>query len=379
MQSKLANIGPTVFSVMSKLAADHGAINLGQGFPGFPIDGRLSAAVTRAMNNGFNQYAPMSGMPGLRAKILEKFNSAYGSDYLADSEVTVTAGATQAIYTAIAAFVHAGDEVILFAPAYDCYAPAVALHGGVCKWVHLHWPTYSVNWQEVKDLITDRTRMIVVNTPHNPTGSTWSKEDLRQLELLVRGTSILVLSDEVYEHMVFDGKAHESLAQLKSLKEQMLLVYSFGKTFHATGWKMGYVIGAKALMNEFQKVHQYMVFSCHSAVQVGLTDYLSYPEMYLELSDFYQRKRDFFLSFLEGSAWKWQVAEGTYFQLMNYHEIRDEEDTKMAIDLTVKHGVASIPISVFYPNPVNDFVLRFCFAKENEVLEKAALILSAIR
>ncbi|MEN9347610.1 MAG: hypothetical protein RLZZ77_1121 [Bacteroidota bacterium] len=379
MTSKLPNVGTTIFTVMSKLAVEHNAINLGQGFPGFAIDDELMECVNEAMHRGLNQYAPMPGLPVLREEIANKLNALYGSNYSADTEVTITAGATQALFTAITALVHPGDEVILFAPAYDCYAPAIELNGGKCVWVDLHWPDYAIDWEKVKEVISPKTRMIIINTPHNPSGTVMNKADLMQLDHLVKDTNILVLSDEVYEHMVLDQGEHESVARFPSLRDRSLLVYSFGKTFHATGWKMGYIVGPEHLMVEFRKVHQFNVFSCNTAVQAGLAEYMKKPERYEYLPHFFTQKRDFFLAQLEGSAFQWKPATGTYFQVLQYGAISNESDTDMAIRITKEFGVASIPLSVFYSNNVQEQTLRFCFAKENEQLEKAAEILRSIR
>jgi methionine aminotransferase len=379
MTSKLPNVGTTIFTVMSKLAVEHNAINLGQGFPGFAIDSELMECVNDAMHRGLNQYAPMPGLPVLREEIAQKINGLYGSTYSAETEITVTAGATQAIFTAITAFIHPSDEVILFAPAYDCYAPAIELNGGKCVWVDMHWPDYAIDWNKVKDSITSKTRMIIINTPHNPSGTIMTGNDLAMLESLVVNTDILVMSDEVYEHMVLDGGEHESVAKYPSLRDQSLLVYSFGKTFHATGWKMGYIVAPEKLMVEFRKVHQFNVFSCNSAMQAGLAEYMRKPERYEYLPDFFSKKRDYFLSQLEGSLFQWKPAAGTYFQVLNYSQLSREKDTDMAIRLTKEFGVASIPLSVFYSNDVQEQTLRFCFAKENDQLEKAAEILRSIR
>jgi len=336
-------------------------------------------SVNDAMHKGLNQYAPMPGLPVLREEIAQKINRLYGSTYSAETEVTITAGATQALFTAITALIHPGDKVILFAPAYDCYAPAIELNGGKCVWVDMFWPDYAIDWNKVKDAISEKTRMIIINTPHNPSGTIMSSEDLMSLQSLVENTNILVMSDEVYEHMVLDNGVHESVAKYPALRDRSLLVYSFGKTFHATGWKMGYIVAPEHLMVEFRKVHQFNVFSVNSAMQAGLADYMKRPERYEYLPDFFTKKRDYFLQQLEGSLFEWKPATGTYFQVLNYRQLSTEKDTDMAVRLTKEFGVASIPLSVFYSNDVQEQTLRFCFAKEDEQLEKAAAILRSIR
>jgi len=376
--SKLPETGVTIFSVMSQLATEHGAINLGQGFPGFPIDPELSDAVSKAMRDGHNQYAPMPGVLSLRQRLSEKMHTLYGVEWNPQTEITITAGATQALFTAITALIHPGDEVILFAPAYDCYAPAVQLNGGIPVWIELSAPDYHIPWDEVEARITPRTRMILTNSPHNPAATVLNREDLLRLEALTRYTSIIVLSDEVYEHIVFDGARHESVFRYPELAARSLAVFSFGKTFHATGWKMGYIVGPEEYMTEFRKVHQYTVFSCNTPVQVALAEYLQTPSHYTEIHSFYQKKRDLFLSHLAGSRFNWKPASGTYFQLLDYSPISQENDVVLAQEWTLRYGIASIPASVFYPTSRDQHVLRFCFAKEDELLVQAAEILRSI-
>lgn len=378
MRTKLPDTGTTIFSVMSQLANEHQAINLGQGFPGFPIDPELVELVSKAMRDGYNQYAPMPGWMPLREKLAEKIALQYEAEVNPETELTITSGATQALFTAITAIVHPNDEVILFAPAYDCYEPAVKLCGAKPVWINLTWPDFTIPWEKLAEAITTRTRLIVINNPGNPSGSILSKDDLSKLQELIRGKDIILLSDEVYEHLIFDDCDHQSVFRFPELRERSMAVYSFGKTFHATGWKLGYIVGPPALMNEFRKVHQYNVFSSNMPIQVALTQYLSTPENYLRLGEFYQRKRDLFLSHLEGSRFSWKPAAGTYFQLLSYAEISELDEVDAAKAWTIQHRVASIPISSFYPDQRNQQVLRFCFAKEDEMLEKAADILRTI-
>lgn len=378
INSKLPKVGTTIFTVMSALANEHGAINLSQGFPDFPVSAELIDLVTKFMKAGKNQYAPMQGVPELRSVISEKTKKLYGKKYDVANEINVTAGATQAIYTAITACVREGDEVILFTPAYDCYEPAIELNGGKTIFSQLQTPNYTPNWDEVKKLVNSRTRMIVINTPHNPTGSVWSEQDMQQLEKITDGTDIIVLSDEVYEHIIFDNKTHQSVARFPSLASRSFIVISFGKTFHATGWKMGYVLAPETLMAEFRKVHQFNVFTCHSPVQYALAEYLCHEDNYLKLGQFYQAKRDLFNQLITGSRFKPVPTYGTYFQLLDYSDITDENDVSFAERLTKEKGIASIPVSVFYNAKTDNKVLRFCFAKNDDTLEKGAEILCRI-
>jgi methionine aminotransferase len=378
IRSKLPQVGTTIFTVMSKLAAEHQATNLGQGFPNFPMDEKLSNLVHKRMLEGFNQYAPMQGVPELRKALVEKIERMYGHAYDWNDEITITAGGTQAIYTAITALVHEGDEVLLFAPAYDCYAPAIELCGATPIWYNLQYPSYKPNWDEVKKLINHRTRMIVINTPHNPSGTVLDESDMLALQKLVVGTDIIVLSDEVYEHLIFDGQQHQSVARFPELVKQSMAVYSFGKTFHNTGWKMGYITGPAPMMNEFRKVHQFNVFSCNTPVQYALTDYLQDANTYLQLPAFYEAKRNLFVEGLKGSRFKFTPAAGTYFQLLNYADISSEGDTDLAVRWTKEQKITGIPCSVFYPEALDQQVIRFCFAKNDETLVAAASLLRNI-
>jgi methionine aminotransferase len=378
IKPKLPHVGTTIFAVMSKLAHEHGALNLSQGFPDFPVSPELIDRVTHYMKSGYNQYAPMTGVQPLREQICRKAEILYGARYHPEKEINVTSGATQALYTAIAAVVHAGDEVILFSPAYDSYAPAVEVHGGVPVFSHLRPPGYTIDWDEVRGLINRKTRMIVVNTPHNPTGSILTDRDMRALEELTRGTDILVISDEVYEHIIFDGTPHSSAMLYPGLRERSFVVFSFGKTFHSTGWKMGYCMAPDELMREFRSVHQFLVYCCNTPIQHAIADFLKVDANYTGISPMYQAKRDLFLERLKASRFKFTPTCGSYFQLLDYSGITDEGDMDFAVRLTEEHKVASIPVSVFYPDAVDNRVLRFCFAKREETLEKAAEILCRI-
>lgn len=378
IKSKLPKTGTTIFSIMSALANEHGAINLSQGFPGFKIDSKLVTLVTEYMKKGMNQYAPMLGIAPLREAISEKVHKLYGATYNAEKEINITSGATQAIYTAIAAMIRDNDEVIIFDPAYDCYAPAVALHGGIPVYINLLQPDFEINWDEVKKRVNQKTKMIIINTPQNPTGSVWSAHDIHQLEKITGGTDIIVISDEVYEHVIFDRLDHESVMKSEELASRSFVIYSFGKTYHATGWKMGYVLAPEELMKEFRKVHQYNVFTSNTPIQYALADYMQNEKKYLDLPKFYQKKRDLFRSQLEGSKFKILPCSGSYFQLLDYTAITNEIDTEFAVRLTKEKKVASIPISVFYNNAPKQNILRFCFAKNESELKKAAEILCSI-
>ena len=378
VSSKLPQVPISIFSVMSKMAADHDAINLSQGFPDFPVSSELIELVSKYMREGKNQYAPMPGLPALREVISKKVSSLYNCEYNPESEITITSGATQALFTAIMALVKEGDEVIVFTPAYDSYAPSIELAGGKAVYIQLQTPDYSVDWEQVKKMINSKTKMMIINSPHNPTGAILNKNDIEQLEKITLGNDIIILSDEVYEHIVFDGQKHESLSAYPNLAAKSVIVASFGKTFHATGWKMGYCLAPENLMSEFRKIHQFNVFSSNTPIQFALAEYLKNEDNYLKLGEYYQKKRDLFLSAIEGSRFTPVPCNGTYFQLLNYKQISTESDVKMAEILTKEHKVASIPVSVFYNNPLDEKVLRFCFAKEDETIEKAAEILRSI-
>ncbi|MFT5892231.1 MAG: methionine aminotransferase [Dokdonia sp.] len=376
--SKLPEVTSSIFSVMGQMAQKHQAINLSQGFPGFDTDPALHALVTEAMASGHNQYAPMQGTYSLREQIASKLNTLYGSEYHPENEVTVTVGATQAIYTAISAFVHVDDEVIVLKPAYDSYEPAILVHGGKVVPIQLKAPDYKVDWNAVQKAITPATKMLIINTPHNPTGTVLTKADMIALERILEGTDIVLLSDEVYEHIVFDGVTHESVAKYPKLAERAFITASFGKTFHNTGWKMGYAVAPKQLMEEFQKAHQFAVFSVNHPTQKAFAQYLKTPSHYLELGGFYQRKRDLFLDLIKDSRFKMTPSLGTYFQLLDYSDITEEHDILFAERLIKEKGIASIPTSVFNLDQEDFKMLRFCFAKTDETLEKAAAILNRI-
>jgi methionine aminotransferase len=371
LRSRLPDVGTTIFTVMSALAQQHGAINLSQGFPDFDAPAELLSLLDQHARAGHNQYAPMTGVQVLREAIAAKVAALYGAEVHPDTEVTVTAGATQALFTAIAALVHPGDEVIVFAPVYDSYGPSVQLQGGKVVHATLTLPDYRPDWDEVAKLITPRTRMIILNTPHNPTGTVWTAEDMARLEALVRGTDILLLADEVYEHMVFGQARHESLLRYPALAERAVVVSSFGKTFHITGWKVAYCVAPAPLMAEFRKAHQFIVFTVHAPSQYALADFMKRPGWYEELKDLYQGKRDVFRQALGGSRFELLPCEGTYFQCVKYGAISDEGDRAFVQRLTTEHGVAAIPVSAFYPDGADHGVIRFCFAKSAATLERA--------
>jgi methionine aminotransferase len=371
VESRLPGVGTTIFTVMSRLAAECGALNLSQGFPDFSAEPELFERVSHHMRAGANQYAPMAGVPALREAIAARSEGLYGTRYDPEHEVTVTAGGTQAIFTAVTALTRPGDEVIVLEPVYDSYAPAIELSGGTPVRARLTFPGYRPDWAAVRRLVSPRTRMILVNTPHNPSGTVWTAADLDALAAIVRGTDIVVGSDEVYEHIVFDGRRHESCARHPELRERSLVMSSFGKTYHVTGWKVGYVLGPRELMAEFRRAHQFVVFTVNTPVQLALAEWMEDPSRYLELSAFYQRKRDLFRQGLSATRLELLPCEGTYFQLASYGRVSDEPDLELAQRLTREIGVASIPLSPFYDEPRQDRVLRFCFAKGEETLARA--------
>ncbi|MFT5737158.1 MAG: methionine aminotransferase [Maribacter sp.] len=374
--SKLPDVQTTIFTTVGNLARKHRAIDLSQGFPNFPSDPNLIELVSKAMQNGHNQYAPMQGHYGLREAISGKILKAHHYEYHPETEITITVGATQAIFTALTAFIHTGDEVVVIKPAYDCYEPAIILNGGVPVYLQLAAPDYSIDWEAFQKLITPKTKMVIINTPHNPTGRILSKEDMLQLESILRPTNILLLSDEVYEHIIFDNKSHESACRYPDLANRSFICASFGKTFHVTGWKIGYCVAPEHLMKEFRKVHQFAVFCVDHPVQRALAEHLQSENNYLHLNNFYQQKRDFFLGGLEASNFTFKPSEGTYFQLLDYTTITAEHDEDLAKKLITDYKVASIPISSFNVSHRNDKMLRFCFAKKHETLEKALEILN---
>ena len=378
INSKLPNIETSIFAKMSKMAAEHNALNLSQGFPNFPSDPALNALVDNAMRDGFNQYAPMPGDFELRMEISKKIETLHNRFYNPETEITITAGATQAIFTIIAATIGKGDEVIIFTPAYDCYAPTVELFGGKIVPIQLKPPFYAVDWQEVSDKISSKTKMIIINSPHNPSGMLFSKEDMLQLQDLAEKNNLLVLSDEVYEHIIFDGNEHQSASKFEALAERSFITASFGKTFHNTGWKMGYCAAPENLMKEFQKVHQFVVFCVNHPIQKALATYLKDESHYLKLADFYQQKRDFFLHLMEGSNFKIIPSKGTYFQMLDFSEISNENDIAFAERLTKEFKIATIPTSVFNEGKKDFKQIRVCFAKTDETLAEAAQILKQL-
>jgi len=378
IKSKLPGVGVTIFTQMSQLAMEHDAVNLSQGFPDFDVNPKLASLVKEYMDKGFNQYAPMQGIPVLRERIRKKVLNLYGANYDPDTEITVTSGGTEALFAAITAVVNPGDEVIVLEPAYDSYVPAILLSKGIPVFLKMKYPDYHIDWDEVKDAITDKTRLIILNSPHNPTGAVLTPRDMESLINIVSGTDIIILSDEVYEHIVFDGIEHQSICRYPELKERSFVVSSFGKTYHTTGWKVGYCLAPKALSKELQRVHQYLTFSTITPVQLAFADIMEQADLYLGLADFYQKKRDCFLDLIAGSRFKPMPCHGTYFQMMDYSDISDEADNSFARRMTIEHGVAAIPPSSFYHEKDDHRVLRFCFAKKDETLKEAAGVLCRI-
>src|ERR1035437_1432362 len=366
-----SDLGPTIFTVMSSLAVEHNAINLGQGFPDYPMSEELISLVNQHMKAGHNQYVHMNGLPALRNVIAEKIFGLYQQQINADTEITVTPGGTYAIYTALTAVLQPGDEVIVFEPAYDSYIPNVEINGAVPILIPLTYPDYKIDWNEVRKRISAKTKMVMLNSPHNPTGAILSKENIFQLQQIVKDTNIFILSDEVYEHLIFDDMQHESMLRYPDLLERSFVCFSFGKVYHCTGWKLGYCIAPEALTKEFRKVHQFNCFSCNSPMQFALADFLQYKESYLTLGKFLQRKRDHFMELMTQTKFKPLPSHGSYFQLYSYEGMSDESEKDLAIRLTKDFGVATIPTSAFYKNGKDDKVLRFCFAKKESTLEEA--------
>ena len=371
IHSKLPAVGTSVFTVMSALATQHKAINLGQGFPDFPMPPELVALVSEAMQNNFNQYAPMQGYAPLREVLAEKVQKLYGTVVSPDTQITITPGGTYAIYTALTTVLQPGDEVIVFEPAYDSYIPNIIVNGAVPVLIDLKFPEYKIDWHEVRQRITKRTRMIMLNSPHNPTGSILSAEDIAQLHDIVKDTNILILSDEVYEHLVFDNKAHQSILRYPALLERSFVCFSFGKVYHCTGWKLGYCIAGAELMKEFRKVHQFNCFSCHTPSQVALSKYLGNENSYLSLGPFLQQKRDYFQQLMQQTKFTPLPSYGSYFQCYTYGRISNESDKDLAIRITKEYGVATIPVSAFYQSGKDNKVIRFCFAKKEETIAAA--------
>ena len=371
IHSKLPHVGTTIFTQMSSLAAQYKAINLGQGFPDFMMSDALIDLVNAAMKKGHNQYVHMNGLGLLRERIAEKSERLYSVMLNPETDITVTPGGTYAIYTALTTVLRPGDEVIVFEPAYDSYIPTIELNGAVPILIPLIYPDYSIDWDLVKQKLSPKTKMIILNTPHNPTGSILGPNDIEQLRALVKNTNLFILSDEVYEHLIFDNKQHESMLRYPDLLERSFVCFSFGKTYHCTGWKMGYCIAPAAMMSEFRKVHQYNCFSCHSPVQFALADYLQQEAPYLQLGKELQQKRDYFQQMMQQTKFKALPTYGSYFQLYSYGGITEESEKDFAIRLTKEYGVASIPAAAFYVNGTENKVLRFCFVKNEATLEAA--------
>jgi methionine aminotransferase len=371
-QSKLPDVGTTIFTVMSVLAAEHNAINLGQGFPDFNMPEELVALVNDAMKRGFNQYTHMNGYVPLRESLAAKVETLYSASVHPDTDITITPGGTYAIYTALTTILQPGDEVIVFEPAYDCYIPAIELNGAKAVTIELTFPHYKIDWQAVSQKITERTRAIIINSPHNPTGAVLGEEDMAYLQRLVQGTNIFIISDEVYEHLVFDNKQHQSVLRYPELAARSFACFSFGKVYHCTGWKLGYCIAPQELMHEFRKIHQYNAFSCDTPKQVALASFLDKKDVYLELGHAMQQKRDLFQNLMQATKFKPLPSYGSYFQVYSYAPLSDKGEKAFAIQLTKEAGVTAIPVSAFYRNEVNHQVLRFCFAKKEQTLEAAA-------
>ena len=371
IKSKLPDVGTTIFTVMSTLAAEHNAVNLGQGFPDFLMSEELTDLVTKAMKTGMNQYMHMNGYPLLRQRLAEKVEKLYATIINGETDITITPGATYAIYTALTTILQPGDEVIMFEPAFDSYIPNIEINGAIPILIPLTYPTYSIPWDEVKKKISPRTKLIMINSPHNPTGSIISKNDIDELSAIVEGTNIFILSDEVYEHLIFDNKKHESILRYPHLLERSFIAFSFGKTYHCTGWKLGYCISSPYLMKEFRKVHQFNAFTTFTPSQVALAEYIKNEEAYNTLGTFIQAKRDYFNKLMEQTPFKPLPSFGSYFQCYSYADITNESDSEFAIRLTKDFGITTIPVSAFYKHGKDDKVLRFCFVKKEETLEKA--------
>ncbi len=371
LDSKLPNVGTTIFTVMSSLAAQHNAINLGQGFPDFPMSEDLIALVDEAMKAGYNQYTHMNGYPPLREGLAEKVDFLYQRNIDPESEITVTPGGTYALFTALTTILHPGDEVIVFEPAYDSYIPAIELNGARAVTIELSFPEYKIDWQEVKNKITPKTRAIMINSPHNPTGAILTESDMQSLSEIVEGTSIVIISDEVYEHLIFDGLKHESILRYPHLFKRSFVCFSFGKVYHCTGWKLGYCIAPAGLMKEFRKVHQFNCFTCDTPKQVGISAFIKHRSNYLELGAALQQKRDHFNQLMLQTPLKPLPSSGSYFQCYSYRHLSSETELEFAKKLTVNHGVTTIPVSAFYRGGTDHGVLRFCFAKKESTLEAA--------
>ena len=378
IQSKLPNVGTTIFTVMSALATEYNAVNLGQGFPDYPMNDDLIALVNEAMRKGFNQYVPMQGYMPLREVLAEKIQSIYNTSVNPDTQITITPGGTYAIYTALTTILQPGDEVIIFEPAYDSYIPNVEINGAIPILIDLKFPEYRIDWDKVRQKISSKTKMIVLNSPHNPTGSVLSVEDMQELRSIVKDKEIFICSDEVYEHLIFDNLPHQSILRYPDLLEKSFVCFSFGKVYHCTGWKMGYCVSSAQLMKEFRKVHQFNCFSCNSPMQVGLANFLSDKSSYLSLPLFMQKKRDFFIKLMQQTKFNLLDSKGSYFICAKYGNISDESDKDFSIRITKEYGVTTIPVSVFYQSGTDNRVVRFCFAKKDETLEAAVERLAQI-
>lgn len=371
MISKLPDVGTTIFTVMSQLAVEHNAINLGQGFPDFPMSAELTSLVSKAMQDGHNQYVHMNGLPLLTERIAAKIEKLYQTPVNASAQITVTPGGTYAIYTALTTILHPGDEVIVFEPAYDSYIPNIEINGAKAVRISLQYPAYNIPWNEVKEKVNAKTKAIIINSPHNPTGAVLSKDDILQLQAIVKDTNIYIISDEVYEHLIFDGMQHESILRYPELMKRAFVCSSFGKTYHCTGWKIGYCVSAPALMKEFRKVHQFNCFSCNSPVQFALAEYLLNEDAYLSLGPAMQQKRDYFRTLMAATPFKLIPSHGSYFECYSYADMSNESDKDFVMRLTKEKGVVAIPISVFYKDGTDNKVVRFCFAKKEETLKNA--------
>jgi methionine aminotransferase len=378
IHSKLPNVGTTIFTVMSALATEYNAVNLGQGFPDYNMSEDLISLVHEAMKNGFNQYVPMQGHLPLREALSEKIKFLYKTAVNPDTQITITPGGTYAIYTALTTILQPGDEVIVFEPAYDSYIPTVEVNGAVPVLIDLEFPEYKIDWNKVRQKISPKTRMILLNSPHNPTGAVLSADDINELRSIVRDKNIFICSDEVYEHLIFDDVPHQSILRYPDLLEKSFVCFSFGKVFHCTGWKLGYCVSSPELTKEFRKVHQFNCFSCNSPMQVGLAKFLSNKDSYLPLSSFMQRKRDYFIKLMQATKFKLLNSHGSYFICGTYGNISDEADKDFCIRITKQYGVTTIPVSVFYRAGTDNKVVRFCFAKKEETLEAAVERLATI-
>ncbi len=378
LNSKLPDVGTTIFTIMSSLASKHNAINLGQGFPDFPMNEELISLVIKSMREGHNQYVHMNGFIPLRESIAEKVDFLYNISINPDTQVTITPGGTYAIYTALTTILNAGDEVIVFEPAYDSYIPGIELNGAKSVTIPLNFPDYSINWSWVRDKINERTRAIIINSPHNPTGSVLSSADIEELSAVTKNTNIIIISDEVYEHLIFDNLLHQSILKYSDLLERSFVCFSFGKVYHCTGWKLGYCISSVELMAEFRKIHQFNCFTCDTPKQVALSSFLKKKDNYLGLGDFLQQKRDYFQEGMSVTRFKPLPSHGSYFQTYSYAAISEDKEREFAIRLTKENGVATIPVSAFYQKEVNNSVLRFCFAKQEKTLDAAIELLQKI-